>query len=1252
MFQTTDYGVTWHENVNDGFAPWNKSIAFSNSTTGFGVGFDGMIITSYDAGRTWDYPSDDINRDFNKIFYVAGTFYVAGGNKTNDSVQSIIKSNDNGYTWEIIYDTLGPWLKSIYFISLQKGFAVGDNGVILATTNGGDTWSSITAPLQRDYNAITFINADTGYIVGGTPLGLCRRTILQTVNGGTDWTVLIDTIGGILKDISFADSLIGYTVGDSATVLKTMDGGSNWLPTIVDTNLTGNESFNAVKFYNKDFGVVGGKAGLLYVYQDLPVEAFTMGSDSVGITEATLHGSINTHIKNANYAFVYSNSILFSSSVNTSEVNIQNNSLMLISENIQNLTPNTTYYYYLKATTASDTIYGDTLSFFTGATPPFVFETVYATGIGEWHTILNGLVNKFPVPVNLFFEYGTSPAFGSQVAASPASVNDTLIHNLEANIIGLQANAQYFFRLKGVTASGIYYGDTKMFNAVTLPYILNPVTMSILSLTSVQMNGTVNNNGLPAALKFEYGPTTMYGTEVNAVPDSAVGPGYINTSCILTGLSPSITYHYRLKAINSNGISYSIDFTFNTGAPTVSTAPVSNIGVGSAQLNGSVNANSFPTAIKFEYGLTTLYGNEVNAVPNYSSDTIGVNASYVLTGLSPTTTYHYRIKAINSNGTIYGFDMAFTTGAPFVSTLPVSNLYLTSVQLNGLVNANNFPTANKFEYGTTISFGNEVTAIPDSAFGNSDVNISCQLSGLLQNTTYYYRVKAINSIDTIYGFYLSFNTGVPSASALLASDIGESSAQLNGIVNANNFPTTNIFEYGTSTTYGNQTIAIPDTAFGNSNVNISSHLSGLLPFTIYHYRIKVTNTNGTTYSNDNSFTTGDSLSVITLPANEIAPTSAKLNGSVDAGGIPTAVKFEYGTTTTYGNEIASIPDSAYSIGFIDVFAIPSGLIPNTTYHYRLKGENNAITKYGDDRIFYTGPPEIPNFDFELWTPETIYRPGGWDYTLGKVSQYTPACHGNYAVKLENDSVTNIPGAILIGMPAFNGQIVFGGVPFNARPDTLIGCFNYAIPNNDTALIFLTLKKQGVIISENWFKIFGNSFGNYSELKFPILYTAAGNADSIMIGMVSTDFRNLTPPQILPIGGFLIVDNIRFSGTTLNIPNNDFENWVTDTTYKLTSWYYDNKDKSFPPASRTTDAQHGNYAVLVQNCLSTDTHGSLMTSLDWYVPGFSVNARHQSLTGFYKYFPENNDTMNIGVFMFKNHITVGSGYFHANAEVSS
>jgi len=187
-------------------------------------------------------------------------------------------------------------------------------------------------------------------------------------------------------------------------------------------------------------------------------------------------------------------------------------------------------------------------------------------------------------------------------------------------------------------------------------------------------------------------------------------------------------------------------------------------------------------------------------------------------------------------------------------------------------------------------------------------------------------------------------------------------------------------------------------------------------------------------------------SATTLPASDISGTSVKLNGIGNANGFTTSVDFQYGLTSSYGEMIFADPMQINDTIDSPVSAtlLMSNLLPNTYYHYRLKAQNPVATVYGVDMIFYTGEPEIPNFNFELWDSITTTKPDLWNLVIGNISRVSQSCHGNYAVHIANDSLYNNPGAILIGNSE-NGTQFNGGIPFNERPDSLIGCFNYDIP---------------------------------------------------------------------------------------------------------------------------------------------------------------------------------------------------------------
>src|SRR5438034_9127857 len=97
--------------------------------------------------------------------------------------------------------------------------------------------------------------------------------------------------------------------------------------------------------------------------------------------------------------------------------------------------------------------------------------------------------------------------------------------------------------------------------------------------------------------------------------------------------------------------------------PVVTTGNASSITETSATLNGTVNPKGRSTTARFEWGLTTSYG---NSTPDQTmgSGNVAVPAAANISGLTSGTAYHFRIRATNSAGTSFGTDNTFTTDNP------------------------------------------------------------------------------------------------------------------------------------------------------------------------------------------------------------------------------------------------------------------------------------------------------------------------------------------------------------------------------------------------------------------------------------------------------------------------------------------------------------------------------------------------------------------------------------------------------------
>jgi phosphodiesterase/alkaline phosphatase D-like protein len=243
--------------------------------------------------------------------------------------------------------------------------------------------------------------------------------------------------------------------------------------------------------------------------------------------------------------------------------------------------------------------------------------------------------------------------------------------------------------------------------------------------------------------------------------------------------------------------------------------------------------------------------------------------------------------------------------------------------------------------------------------GNTVRPVSANITGLLANRTYHFRIVAHNNGGTRFGADRTFTTltatGPPVVTTNPATLIASFSATLNGSLNPHGLTTTVHFQYGTTTSYGSTTPM--QTQTGNTYRNIAANISGLSPNTIYHFRIVATNSAGTRFGGDRTFRT---LSVTgapvatTNPATLIASFSARLNASLNPHGLPTSFHFQYGTTPGYG--LTTAPQSRSGNTFQAVGANVTGLTANTLYHFRVVASNAAGTTMGSDRTFTTLTP--------------------------------------------------------------------------------------------------------------------------------------------------------------------------------------------------------------------------------------------------------------------------------------------------------
>jgi streptogramin lyase len=207
---------------------------------------------------------------------------------------------------------------------------------------------------------------------------------------------------------------------------------------------------------------------------------------------------------------------------------------------------------------------------------------------------------------------------------------------------------------------------------------------------------------------------------------------------------------------------------------------------------------------------------------------------------------------------VAGNEDPFLAGPPLATSGPVLTKGATYAAVEGEVDSGGYDTTYYAEYGISISYGSQVP-IPGVAVGASEPEIPVQIefSGLKPKTTYHYRLVASNVAGKSYGEDRTLTTlsSPPAVITDPASGETDTEATLRGRINPEGQGTSYQFEYGTTTAYGSKTpIPVGLAGYGTTFVSVSKSIGGLTKGTIYHYRLTATNEGGTTYGEDQTFT--------------------------------------------------------------------------------------------------------------------------------------------------------------------------------------------------------------------------------------------------------------------------------------------------------------------------------------------------------------------------------------------------------------
>jgi hypothetical protein len=168
-------------------------------------------------------------------------------------------------------------------------------------------------------------------------------------------------------------------------------------------------------------------------------------------------------------------------------------------------------------------------------------------------------------PTHYHFQYGTTSAYGSETAETLLEGEAFEDQPAKAQITGLQPATTYHFRAVATNGTQTTLGADQTFTTAP-PVSIDEESAADVTATSAKLLTELNAHGLPSEFHFEYGLTSAYEKGAVPIPDASAGQGTedVSFSVKLQELLPEHTYHFRVVAHNSLGVTLGADRTFTT----------------------------------------------------------------------------------------------------------------------------------------------------------------------------------------------------------------------------------------------------------------------------------------------------------------------------------------------------------------------------------------------------------------------------------------------------------------------------------------------------------------------------------------------------------------------------------------------------------------------------------------------------------------------------------------------------------------
>jgi hypothetical protein len=774
------------------------------------------------------------------------------------------------------------------------------------------------------------------FIIGSpgpaAPTSLTAADSPSDAGGAVDLNWAPSTSAGIIEQRIYR----GTTSGGPYNLITTVT--NNTTSSYTDTGLTNGQNYcYVIRAFDGTNESTNSNETCAIPLSNLSPSVVTSPASSITHDAATLNGTANPNGTSGTVWFEWGLTTAYGNS--TSAQPISGSVPNTVSTGLSGLQTNTTYHYRIVAQNANGTSYGDDVTFSTiltllsidvtptdpvviaGQTQQFTATGLFSDGSSRMLGPGDLWGTKAPMP---------TPRYGFAVGV----VNGILY------AVGGHNGTNHLNRVEA------YDPGTNTWSVKTsMPTARSSLAVGVVNGILYAVGGT-NSSGARLATVEAYDPSTDTWTAKASMP----------------------TGRYWLGAGVVDGILYTIGG--------IGGNPVSQLGTVEAYdpvVDSWISKTPMPTprstfSIGTVNGILYAVGGN-NAAIGFPTNLIGTLEAYnpatnSWSTKTPMPTARGRAAASELNGLLYvlggdnytGILGTVETYNPTSNSwetknpIPTSRYDLSAGTVNGILY-----TVGGIDNNLAASSNVEAYTPPGEpvplAWSSSDFNVAT-IDSAGQAMSIGSGVTTITATSGSISGNTTFTViGPPTSITSSASSIAQTTATLNGSINPHLSATSGWFEWGLTTAYSNST-GQQVLGSGNTAVPISQTISGLLPNTLYHFRVVGQNSVGISYGVDQTFTMlPDPPAVTTGSAANVKMASATLNGTANPGGVAGTAWFEYGQTTSYGS--TSSPQAIAGSSANNVALQITGLAPHTLYHYRIVAQNSSGTTIGADGTFTT-----------------------------------------------------------------------------------------------------------------------------------------------------------------------------------------------------------------------------------------------------------------------------------------------------------